>query len=113
VGGGIAAGVVATVAIFLPSFLFICALGPVLPRLRASRKARGALDGMNAAVVALILVVTIWFARSVMIKTTGGVDLLSVFVFIAALAILLLTRVNATWLILASGAIGAMVHFLP
>src|SRR3954468_1157323 len=62
IGGGALSGVVATVAIFLPLFLFICLLGPILPRLRKSRWARGALDGMNAAVVSLIGVVTVWFA---------------------------------------------------
>jgi len=112
-GGGILAGVVATTAIFLPSFVFIGLLGSLLPRLRASPRARGALDGMNAAVVALILVVTIWFSRSVMIRAGGEVDVPSLCMFVAALAVLLLTRINATWLILASGAFGIAVHYFP
>lgn len=110
--GGILGGVVATVAIFLPSFLFICILGPILPRLRASPKARGALDGMNAAVVALILVVTLWFARTILLLPSGGIHLPSAIIFLACLAILLLTKINATWLILASGAAGLALHYL-
>lgn len=108
--GGIAAGITATVAIFLPSFLFICVLGPVLPRLRRSTRARGALDGMNAAVVALILVVTVWFAGSVLVKPAGGVELLGTGIFLVCLVILLLTKTNATWLIFASGIVGVIAR---
>jgi chromate transporter len=103
--------VVATAAIFLPSFLFICVLGPVLPRLRRSARARGALDGMNAAVVALILVVTLWFAGTVLVKPGGGIDGLGTAIFLVCLVILLLTKINATWLIFASGIVGVLLHW--
>jgi chromate transporter len=108
-GGGIVGGVVATAAIFLPAFLFISLLGPLLPRLRASPRARGALDGMNAAVVALILVVSLWFARSVL-WTPTGVDRLATAVFAVSLALLLTTKLNPTWLILGAGLIGLAAH---
>jgi chromate transporter len=109
VGGGVLSGMVATVAIFLPSFVFVSVLGPVLPRLRRSAWARGALDGMNAAVVSLIAVVTVWFAGSVL-WSAGRVDPLAAGVFAIALFLLLLTRINATWLILASGLVGIVAH---
>ncbi|HEY7115295.1 MAG TPA: chromate efflux transporter [Tepidisphaeraceae bacterium] len=111
-GGGILGGVVATTAIFLPSFCFVAILGPVLPRLRANRLARGALDGMNAAVVSLILVVSIWFARSVMWNPAGHVERLGVAVFALALLILIVTKLNPTWLIAASALIGLIVYGL-
>jgi chromate transporter len=105
VGGGVLAGAVATVAIFLPSFLFVCVLGPILPKLRRSPRARGALDGMNAAVVALIAVVTVWFARSVL-WTGVRVDLVPALIFVGSLLVLLMTKVNATWVIVAAGIVG-------
>ena len=111
VSGGVICGVVATVAIFLPSFVFISLLGPLLPRIRRNPRARGALDGMNAAVVALILVVTIWFAGSTM-WTGRGIDWLSVSIFVVSLALMLATKVNPTWLIIASGLIGIGIHAL-
>jgi chromate transporter len=107
--GGVLGGVVATVAIFLPAFIFITFLGPLLPRLRASPWARGALDGMNAAVVALILIVSLWFARSVL-WAPAGIDPVASSVFLLALTILLTTKLNPTWLIFASAAVGPLVH---
>jgi chromate transporter len=109
-GAGVVSGVVATVAIFLPSFLFICVLGPILPRLRKSRWARGALDGMNAAVVSLIAVVTVWFAGSALLRQSGGIDPLAGAVFGISLFLLLATKLNPTWLIIACGAAGIVAH---
>jgi chromate transporter len=111
VPGGILGGVVATVAIFLPSFFFISLLGPVLPRIRRSPRARGALDGMNAAVVSLILVVTLWLGQSALLPD-GRLSRLALAIFIASLATLLLTKINATWLVLASGVIGVLARLV-
>jgi chromate transporter len=111
VPGGILGGVVATVAIFLPSFLFISILGPVLPRIRQSPRARGALDGMNAAVVSLILVVTLWLGQSALLPQWRP-SWLAIGVFVASLLVLLLTRINATWLVLASGAVGVLARLV-
>ncbi len=44
----------ATVAIFLPSFVFVALSSPLIPRLRRSTWAGGFLDGANAASVALM-----------------------------------------------------------
>lgn len=110
VTGGVAGGVLATVAIFLPSFCFIAVLGPVLPRIRRSRWARGALDGMNAAVVSLILVVTVRLGRSAIAGGGGAIDWLSAGVFAASLGLLLGTKLNPTWLIVGSGIVGVLAR---
>lgn len=102
VAGGVVGGVLATVAIFLPAFVIVAILGPLLPRLRRSPWARGALDGMNAAVVALIAVVAVWLARDTLLAG-GRLDWVAAVVFVTSLAVLLATKVNATWVILASG----------
>ncbi len=59
--GGVAGAIVATVAIFLPAFVLVALTGRVLQKLRRNRRARGALDAMNAAVVMLLVVVTARF----------------------------------------------------
>jgi len=105
VTGGIFGAIVATIAIFLPSFLFILVLGPVLQRLRTNRYARGALDGMNAAVVALIFVVLLRLADASFLPR-GQLHAGNVIVAVATLAALLAWNVNTTWLILAAAVAG-------
>jgi chromate transporter len=51
--------VVATVAVFLPSFLFVAATGPLLDRLRDLPRLRRALDAVNVAVIGLIAAVLV------------------------------------------------------
>lgn len=53
---------VGTVAVFLPSFLFVAATGPLLDRLRTQPRLRRALDVVNAAVVGLIAAVLVVLA---------------------------------------------------
>jgi chromate transporter len=101
--GAIGGAALATFAIFFPSFCFVAVLGPVWNRLRSSTRMRGALDGMNAAVVALILVVSIMLGRD----SIHGIGTLA----IAAICLILLLKwnINSTWLILGSGLVGWML----
>jgi chromate transporter len=102
VGGGIAGGLLATAAIFLPSFILIALLGPLLPAIRKNPTARGALNGMNAAVVAMILVVCVRLGAAAL------TDVTTILIAIVSLAALLMANVNATWLILLSGGVGIL-----
>ncbi|MCB1056865.1 MAG: chromate efflux transporter, partial [Acidobacteria bacterium] len=61
---GIPGAVVATVAIFLPSFIFVAALNPWVPRLRRSPWTAAFLDAVNAAALGLMLAVTVDLARA-------------------------------------------------
>jgi chromate transporter len=105
--GGVIGGIAATVAIFVPSFLFILALGRVLPRIRQNRYARGALDGMNAAVVALIAVVC-WRLGVAALAPVGRADAFGIIIAVASLVAILWKNVNATWLIVAAGLLGIL-----
>jgi chromate transporter len=55
VSGGVWGAVIATVAIFLPAYLLIVGTLPFWNTLRKSRKIQGALIGINAAVVGILL----------------------------------------------------------
>ncbi|HET7183748.1 MAG TPA: chromate efflux transporter [Terriglobales bacterium] len=91
---------VATVAMFLPAFVYVAISEPLVRALRRSRLASAALDGVIAGSVALIAVVTIQLGR------TSVVDAPTLLIFLASFAVLTWTRLNSAWLILAAGAIG-------
>ena len=70
-GGGVgpvAGAAVATLGIFLPSFLFVWVLNPLVPRLRQSAWLSAALDAVNAAAVALMAAVTLELGADVLVS---------------------------------------------
>jgi chromate transporter len=93
---------IATVAIFLPAFLLVAITGPLLPRLRKSSLAAAILDGVNAGSLGLMAAVTLYLARAAVL------DIPTALTAIAGAILLLLFRVNATWLILAAAILGAV-----
>jgi chromate transporter len=103
--GAVGGALLATAAIFLPAFVFVAALGKVLPRLSRSAVARGALDAASAAVVSLIVVVTVTLAASALRTPT------SLAVAAAAAVALLAFKVNATWVMLAAALVGMASGF--
>ena len=75
---------------------------PFVPRLRRSRAVAAFLDGVNAASVALMAVVTWPLARSAIH------DVLTAVLAVAAGILLLRYRVNSSWLVL-GGALAGMI----
>ena len=104
--GGVGGAVVATVAIFLPSFLFVGLIGPLLPRLRRHAWTAALLDGVNVAALGLMAAVTIVLARDAV------VDVMSGSLAIGAAIALVRFRVNSAWLVLGGGAIGILYRAL-
>jgi chromate transporter len=99
---GSAGAVVATVAIFLPSFVFVALSSPFIPRLRRSSWAAGFLDGANAASVALMATVTWELGRAAVVDWLTGA------MAIGAAVVLVTTRVNSAWLVIAGAAVGGL-----
>ncbi|MBZ4329638.1 chromate efflux transporter [Corallococcus sp. AS-1-12] len=104
VGGTPGAGL-ATLGIFLPAFVFVALSGPLIPRLRRSRTAGAVLDGVNAASLALMAVVTWQLGRAAL------VDGWTVALAVAGAALLLRWRVNSAWLVL-GGAVAGLLRSL-
>jgi chromate transporter len=103
---GFAGAAVATLAIFLPSFVMAAAVGALAGRIRKSKLASAFLDGVNAAAVALMAEVAIVLGRATLIDGwTWALGLTSV-------VLLVTTRINATWLIAVGAAIGILLHAL-
>lgn len=102
--GGVKGAVVATVGIFLPSFVFVAASGPLIPKIRRSPTARAFLAGVNGASIALMALVTAQLARSAV------VDAVTLALAAASALALIRSRVSSAWLIVAGGAIGLALH---
>ena len=100
--GGLRGGLVATLGIFLPAFVFVAASGPLVPRLRRSPVAGAFLDGVNVASLALMAVVTWQLGRSAL------VDLPTVSLAVVSGVLLLRYRINSAWLVLAGAAVGIL-----
>ena len=98
--------VVATVGIFLPSFLFVAALSPLIPRMRRSAGLAALLDGVNAAALGLMAAVTWQLGRAAL------VDWLTVLLALLAAGLLLRFKINSAWLVLAGGLVGLVARLL-
>lgn len=103
---GVPGALVSTAGIFLPSFLLVWLLKPLIPKLRQSKWAGGILDGVNIASLGLMTAVTVRLGMASLI------DLLSVSLFVGALFILTKDKINSAWVILTGGAIGFISQLL-
>ena len=76
---GLAGALLATVAIFLPGFVFSALIGPGAARLRDRPLTASLLDGLNAGAVGLMAVVTLQLGRSALVDLpTIGLALFAV-----------------------------------
>ncbi|MGZ3673938.1 MAG: chromate efflux transporter [Ktedonobacterales bacterium] len=98
--GGWQGALVATLAIFLPSFLFIGVVHRLADMLRRSPLTAPVLDGVNIAALALMAGVTLQLAQSAL------TDALTVVTALVSLAVLLRFKPNSAWLILAGALVG-------
>jgi len=98
--GGLPSALLATLAIFLPSFLFVALLSRILPWLRKSWWSGAFLDGVNIASLGLMAGVTWQLGRA------GVVDWFTILLTIIALFLVFRSRVNSAWLILGGGLLG-------
>lgn len=98
--GGVKGGLLATLGIFLPSFIFVALSNPLIPKIRNSVWVRGLLDGVNAASLGLMAAVTWALGRASL------VDPLTILLAMAALVLLLRFKLNTTLLIAGGALIG-------
>ncbi len=97
---GPAGAFLATVAIFLPSFVFVGLLTRLADTLRSRAWTSALLDGLNATSLALMAGVTLRLGGSAL------VDPLTVAITVVTLVLLWRTRLNSAWYIVAGAAVG-------
>ena len=96
-------GLIATVAIFFPSFVFVSILNPLIPRLRKSMLMGAFLDAVNVSAVALMLVVTIRLGMNVL---TGWAPIA---IFLVAAVASIRFKANAVWLVSGGALLGLIL----
>jgi chromate transporter len=100
---GVPGAIVATVGIFLPALFFGALLNRLVRWIRARTWASAALDGVNAAALALMAGVALRIGDAAL------VDPLTIVVAVVALVLLWRLRLNSAWLV-AGGALIGVVH---
>lgn len=103
--GGPRGAVVATAGIFLPAFIFVAVSGPLVPLIRKSPTAGAFLDGVNAASLSLMLIVTYQLGRATL------VDAITIALFAASAVVLMRFRLNSAWLVLGGAIAGLATSF--
>jgi chromate transporter len=101
---GLPGAFVATVAIFLPSFVFVGLLTRITDRLRAWPWTSVMLDGLNATALALMAGVSWRLGRAAL------VDGWTVAITLVTLFLLWRTRLNSAWYVLGGAAVGLLVR---
>jgi chromate transporter len=104
---GVPGALIATTAIFLPSFPLAMLLGRIMPRVSRSELARSVVRGLGAAVVGLMLAVAWQIGRRTV------TDVPSAALAAGALALLLRTRVSPILLIPLGALVGMALSLLP
>jgi chromate transporter len=105
---GVLGALVTTYVTFLPCFLFIFLGAPYIERLRGHRGLSGALAGVTAAVVGVILNLALVFGVAVILPggLGGGPEWFAVLLGAAAFVALYRLKTDVLWVVLGGGAIG-------
>ena len=90
----------ATLGIFLPAFVFVALSSPLIPKLRRSAWAAGFLDGVNAASLGLMAVVTWQLGRSALS------DGFTITLALVSAVLVFRVKINSAWWVLAGALLG-------
>lgn len=104
---GIWGALVATLGIFLPSFIFVLVLNPIVPKLRKSKLASGFLDAVNISAVGIMIGVTYHLSKEILINwqsiTIAIVSMVLVFYY---------RKLNAFWIVIIGAVLGYILYQL-
>jgi chromate transporter len=102
-----------TYATFLPCFVFIFLGAPYIEVLRGNKNLTGALSGITAAVVGVILNLALVFGAAVIWPSglAGGTDWFAALASVAAFVALYRLKADVLWVVLAGGLAGLLRAF--
>jgi len=103
---GFPGAVIATLAIFLPSFLFVLILNPLIPKMRQSKWLSAFLDAVNVASVGLMTAVLLLLARDTL------VDWQSVLIMLVAAVAVFRFKLSSLWVVLLAALFGFALQWI-
>jgi chromate transporter len=98
--------IAATIGIFLPAFILVGILNPIIPKLRSSKIISNILDGVNVASWGLMAVVS-WN-----LGVSAIVDIPTVVLAAVSLFVVFRYKINSAWIVLFGGISGFMLSFI-
>jgi len=102
---GLSGAILSTIAIFLPSFILVALLNPLMKKLRNSKGLSVFLDAVNVASVALIIAVCITMTRDVLLNwQTLVITLLS------GILVFKFKKVNSAFIVLVGALLGYILY---
>ncbi|MBO3699447.1 chromate efflux transporter [Roseivirga sp. E12] len=104
---GVGGAIAATAGIFLPSFLFVFILNPLVPKMRKSKSLRYFLDSVNIAAVAVMLGVLVEMGRTSLVDWRAIVILVLSMLFTFGPK-----KISAMWLVLGSAILGYLLFLI-
>ena len=105
--GGIWGAILATLGIFLPSFVFVSLLNPIIPRLRKSVIMASFLDAVNIAAVAVIVSVVISMSKDTL------TDWRTIVIALVSLAVVFgWKKLNSAFIVIGGAALGYLLWLI-
>ncbi len=103
---GVPGAIVATLGIFLPSFMFVLLLNPLIPKMRQSAWLAAFLDAVNVAAVGLMVAVLISLGQQTFTSWQG------VIIALLALVASIRFKVNSAWIVLGGAGMGYLLFLV-
>lgn len=99
--------IAATIGIFIPSFIFVAILNPLIPKMRKSKLIGSFLDAVNIAAVAIIAAVSIEMGKGII--TDWKMILIGIF---SLTIVFVFKKINSAYIVIGGGLMGYILSLL-
>ena len=105
--GGFWCAIAATAGIFMPSFLFVWLLNPLIPKMRKSKVLGYFLDSINVAAVAIMLAVVITMSKQTLVDWQAAL-----IAILSGILIFGFKKVSVMWVLIIGATLGYVLAFI-
>ena len=105
--GGFWGAIAATAGIFMPSFLFVWLLNPLIPKMRKSKVLGYFLDSINVAAVAIMLAVLVTMSQQTLVDWQA-----TLIAVVSVVLIFKFKKVSVMWVLIIGAILGYALAFI-